>query len=553
MVNINRFLPSIKKAKSGSIQQSKAITLTSVSRESEMTEESRRSYATELYDTYKGFSSKYLEKEIRSSISNTNIRREMLKITRSLPLLQFFINSISRVYSVQPTRKFYIDGKEIIKKPTGDGENNSFNKFLNSDKFYYDDELYNALNDLYNDSVINSIKQAERYTNLFHTTIYKAVTDNFGNIKLVFIPNDTVQVLTSNYDNSKAEQIALVQDSSDIIDNNVVLVPIVENWTKDIKDVPIPKADRDREDLEELKVNQAALEYEKLFGSKESENAFAPFIVFRDDGSTNSFWNLKDDDIVQYCKSLNLSLTELKYLEKFTSFGLKYTVNIKPPTDGVIDPNGFLQLAVANSAVPGVEQGKNFEVGEFKNSGSIDEVIKSIIFNMKMLFSLYNIPLDSLISSNSVRSAENKQMDNDELFASINAQRDIWNLNEQSLFKVLQAVHNRDNLNKIPENVEIIVDYSENKSEEKTAEDWIIEIQNNVSTVLDWLASISPDLNRDELMQLLLSNKEINDSQKKEPLDLNSFAQMDEEGNLIIPEDPNSNQIDKENDDNATN
>ena len=40
-------------------------------------------------------------------------------------------------------------------------------------------------------------------------------------------------------------------------------------------------------------------------------------------------------------------------------------------------------------------------------------------------------------------------------------------------------------------------------------------------------------------MDLLKSNKEINDKQKKEPINLNEFAQMDEEGNLIVPKYPN--------------
>ena len=554
-----------------------------------MTEEQRRVYATELLDTYYGFSTAYLAGYIKQSISNSNIRREMLKITRSLPLLQFFTDSISRVYSTQPNRKFYLDGKEIIKTPieltkdteaskpnivkdktidtavddnietsitdeavVEDDKEAPFNELLNEDKFIHDDALFEALNDLYNDNITTSIKQAERFTNLLHTAIYKIVTDESGEVKMLFLPNDTVQVKPVNYDPSKAEQIAFVQDTMDVIDNQLAVVPIIENWSKDSKDIPMNEEDRKRLGIDENDTdNQAALEYEKLFGTKEAGSGFAPFVVFRDVGNSNDFWDQKNNDIVSYIKSINMSLTELKYLEKFTSFGLKYTVNIKEPEDGVMDPNGIINFAVANSAVPGVDNGKNFEIGEFKNSGSIDEVIKSIIFNMKMLFSLYNIPLDALISTNSVRSAENKQMDNDELFASINAQRDIWNKNEQTLFGVMQAVHNRDNDYQIPKGVELLVDYQENTSKEKTVDDWLVEIQNNISTAVDWLSNMNPDLDRDELMELLKSNKEINDKQKKDPINVNEFAQMDEEGNLIVPEDPTEQNSDEDSDENS--
>lgn len=588
-----RFKPSKKNGKSGDYLEHQPITLTPVYRKRSMTEDQRRLYATELLDTYYGFGSPYLAGYIKQSITNDNIRREMLKIVRCLPLLQFFTNSISRVYATQPTRKFYLDGKEIIKTPAElkkkkdnvvndvkknvnmdvnqndksvdnanedvnenyeENEDKQFNELLNEDKFIHDDELFEALNNLYNDNITTSIKQAERFTNLFHTTIYKIVTDEKANVKMIFIPNDTVQVKPVNYDPSKAEQIAFVQDTTDVIDNQLAIVPIIENWTKDVKDVPMNQVDKDRLGItDEDNINQAALEYEKLFDTKEADSGFAPFVVFRDVGTSNDFWDQKDNDIVAYIKSINMSLTELKYLEKFTSFGLKYTVNIKAPEDGVMDPNGIINFAVANSAVPGVDNGKNFEIGEFTNAGSIDEVIKSIIFNMKMLFSLYNIPLDALISTNSVRSAENKQMDNDELFAVINAQRDIWNKNEQTYFKVAQAVHNRDNDYKIPKGVEMLVDYAENTSKEKTVDDWLVEIQNNISTAIDWLSDINPDLDRDELMDLLKSNKEINDKQKKEPINLNAFAQMDEEGNLIIPEDPNEKKSEDDSEDSSEN
>ena len=557
---LNRFFPSTRESKSDSIVEQQAITLTPVTRQRYMTEDDRREYVTELLDTYYGFGKYYLNNYITNSITNSNIKREMLLVARCLPLLQFFTNSISRVYATQPVRKFYMDGKEIIKTPVeinknkdkvssdvaeseeGNEEDDRFNELLNMDRFIHNDELYETLNNLYNDNVTTSIKQAERFTNLLHTSVYKAVTDELGAMRLLFLPNDTVQVLTSNVDPSRATQIAFVQDTSDVIDSQVAFVPVIENWTEDTKDVPITKADRERLGIEDDPINHAANEYEALFGTKQADSGFAPFIVFRDVGEANDFWDQKDKDVVDYIKSINMSLTELKYLEKFTSFGLKYTVNMKEPENGILDPHGILNFAVANSAVPGVESGKNYEVGEFKNDGSIDEVIKSIIFNMKMVFSLYNIPLDSLVSTNSVKSAENKQMDNEELFASINEQRDIWNMNEQTAFKVMQAVHNRDNDNKIPKGVELLVDYTESKSAEKTVDDWIVEIQNNISTAIDWLAETNPDLDRDELMELLRSNKDINDKQKKDPIDINAFAQVNEEtGELIIPEDPNEN------------
>jgi hypothetical protein len=363
---------------------------------------------------------------------------------------------------------------------------------------------------------------------------------------MTFLPNDTVQVKPDNADLTRAEQIAFVQDVTSLIDNRSVVVPVVENWSKDIKSVPMNRVDRENfaqeaEQLDAEAENLAAMEYEALYDTKLAGSAFAPFVVFRNADTATDFWDQKDNDIFNYIKSINMSLTELKYLEKFTSFGLKYMVNIKAPDDGVLDPNGILQLGVQNNSVPGDETARNFEVGEFKNHGNIDEVIKSIIFNLKMLYSMHHIPLDALISTNSVRSAESKEMDNAELFSMINAQRDIWNNNEQTLFGVLQAVYNRDNQDKIPKGVKMLVDFEENKAVAKEAEDWIVEVQHNVSTVLDWISSQNPDLDRDEVMSLLKANKAINEKQKEAKLRINQFIQTEEDINNNQEQDNDNN------------
>lgn len=582
---ITNFFPSKRKNGKETIVESQTVTLTPVTRKKLLQENVRRVYATELLDTYYGFGKPYLEDLIRTTITSKNIQQQMLLIARSLPLLKFFTNSISRVYSTQPERKFYLDGKEIIKTPkeviekqakekelkkqqknlgqengqsqvvkkeipqtdkqssevANENEEQPFNQLLNEDKFYYDDELYEVLSNLYNDEVIIAIKQAEKLTNLLNTTVHKVVTNEQGKIRMVFIPNDSVQVQPDYSDLTKAAQLAFVQDVIQDGTGMQKVITVLENWSKDKKMIPnngVQKENPDEEGFE----NEAALKYEELFGTKECGAAFAPFIVFKDTSKGTDFWDVKDKDVIDYIKSINMSITELRYLEKFTSFGLKYTVNIKLPTDGKLDPSGVWQLAVENNSVPGSETGKNWDIGEFKNEGKIDEVIRAIIFNMKMLFSMYNIPLDALVSTNSRSSAESKEKDNQQLYNEINSQRDIWNLNEQNAFKVFQAVWNRDNDYQIPKGIEMTVDYEEKASTEKVAEDWITEIQNNISTAIDWLADKNPDLDRDELMQLLKSNKAINDEQKEEPLNLNAFATVDDEGNLILPKDPNANE-----------
>jgi hypothetical protein len=492
---------SLGKTKAGKNKQvciTTPITLVSVNRQRNMTDEERRSDATEQIDSYYGFSLPYLRWLIEDQINNKTIAIEMKRLVVALPLLKKFICSISKVYEQNPVRTFHIEDKQIVSELPSEISDKS--------RFIVNKELTAILESFYNKSVVSSIKEAEKLTNLLNTTIFKVITDDNGLIKIKFIPNDTIQICQNSIDPNIADELAFIRD--DFSNDRTFLrnTRLLEQWTQDQKTIPVEKngeVDNDNE----VSVNEAAIESEKLFDSKRIGSIFAPFVVFRESDPGNTFWNLKEGDTFDYIKSINLSLTELRYLIRYASFGLKYVVNATMDKDSTADPTGFLSFQSA-SRTPG--DSDNIQVGEFENKGRIKEVIESIIFNLKMLYDSYNLKLDSLISSNSISSAESKDKDDKELFAEVNSQRAIWAVHEEELFKVIQSVHNRDNSNTIPKGITIRVNYEEQKTQEKENEDWMVEVQNNISSVLDWISAENPDLTRKELQALYENNISIN-------------------------------------------
>lgn len=475
------------------------ITLVSVNRQRNMTDEVRRRYATEQLDSFYGFSIPYLRWLIDTQINNRTIAIEMKSLAIALPLLKKFISSISRVYAQSPVRTFFMDGKQIVSELPS--------KISDESKFILNKKLLDILNSFYNKDVNASIKEAEQLTNLLKTTIYKVITDENNMIRIKFIPNDTVQICQDVTDPNITNDIAFIRD--DFSNDRTFLrnTRVLEQWSQETKRIPLEKDGQVDKDTLETSPNEAANEANKLFKTKRIGSAFAPFVVFRESDPANTFWNLKEADTFDFIKSINMSLTELRYLIRYASFGLKYIINAKMDNTSSIDPTGFISFQ--SSSRRSGDSG-NIQVGEFDNKGRIKEVIESIIFSLKMLYDSYNLPFDSLISTNSRASAESKQMDNEELFAFINSQRDVWSVNEKDLFKVMQAVHNRDNTNNVPKGIEIRVNYEEHKTQEKLAEDWMIDIQNNISSVLDWISAENPDLNRDEVQRLFESNVSIN-------------------------------------------
>lgn len=520
MVNFFTRIFNAKDSK-GAVNEYKQLehfTLTPVTRKRNLSEIDRRAYTTELLDTYYGFGIAYLKGQITSSFSSTITRNAMLNLAVSLPLLEKFIRTISKVYAVNPTRKFYQDEKEILfEKP---------NDIIDSKKYIINEELYNTLNNLYNDNVIISLKEAERLTNLLNTTPYKVITDKDGKIKLIYISNDSMQVVEDKDDVTIAKDIAFIKDQFDSL--NKVRYQITEEvWNSKTK--RIPNIDNGSS-IEEI--NEAGIEAIKLYGKNQIGWAFAPFVIFRDAQPTVNFWDNKRADLIDYIQAINMSLTELRYLTRYTTFGLKYTINLKSPVNKITDPTGILEFAIDTSGIPGADGDKNWDIGEFDNSSKIKELIEAIIFNMKMVYDIFDINLDSLITTNSVRSAESKEQDNKNLFAWVNSQREIWNLNEQNLFKVMCAVHNRDNNYKIPKGIELQVNFEELDTSIKTNEDWMIEIQNNISTFIDWLSDKNPDLDRDELLKLLEDNRGINKIKEEKSIEDDEMTDKEKENGI---------------------
>ena len=496
------------------------ITLLSVNRQRNMTDEERRRYATEQLDTYYGFSLPYLRWLIDNQINNRTIAIEMKRLAVALPLLKRFINGLSRVYAQNPTRSFFLGDKQIVSKVPSDISDES--------KFIVNEKLSKILESFYSKDVVSCIKESEKLTNLLKTTIYKVITNDDGQIRIKFIPNDTIQICQDPVDPNLMNDIAFIRD--DFSNDRTFLrnTRVLERWTMDNKSVPVDKNGKVT-DQEAKSTNKASQEAEKLFGTKRIGSGFAPFVVLRESDPANTFWNLKDTDTFDYIKNININLTELRYLIRYASFGLKWVINATMDKDSTTDPTGFLSFQSAGR-VPG--DAKNIQVGEFKNEGRIKEVIEAIIFNLKMLYDAHNLTLDSLISSNSIRSAENKDKDNEELFANINSQRDIWAVNEENQFKVMQAVYNRDNVEQIPKGVTLRVNFEEHETQEKTNEDWMVEIENNISSVFDWISAENPDLNTNEIKRLFDNNVIINSAKA---VDKNEF----EDGNDDEQDDSN--------------
>ena len=126
---------------------------------------------------------------------------------------------------------------------------------------------------------------------------------------------------------------------------------------------------------------------------------------------------------------------------------------------------------------------------------------------------MYDLPFDSLLATKNVMSAENKQVENEALFSYINSQMNIWAENEQNLFKAMIAVYNRD-YNELPKGLSMTVNFEKRDVQKKLAEDWLVEIQNGVANIYQWIMAENPDLSKDEAQKIYESNVAINDKEK---------------------------------------
>ena len=459
-----------------------------------MSENDRLLYSRKLLDFYKGFSRPYIKTIIEGSVKSVPIQENMIKLIMAYPLLQNFIDEISGVYSKQPRRRFYLNGKLIVDK-VEEGQD--------KERFVADPNLLKQLNDIYNRKFCLTIKKSEGLTNLYSTTIFK-VNFRENQYFLDYIPNDAVTISESTEDPTRSDRIMYVKhfDRSDAM-------PVYEDWSA--ANFSIKKGDK----VVSTSGNRASEESKTLFGSRYIDSAFAPFVVFRSNIAVDDFWDMHDKDVVDTIEQILLAFTELRYLQRYGAFGLKYVINAELPQDKTLDLLGILEIKSPGGAnVPG-QTPLQASAGEFPNKAMITELSSSIFDMLKFLYDLYGINIDRLVTSKQATTAESKQQDRKTLQEYIETQQEIWQVNEENLFKCVQAVYNRDQNKKLPAGLTIATDFpeaSESAQEmQMRLEVNMTKIQNNIMNMIEWMQEENPDLSDEEAKTALQKNKQVND------------------------------------------
>lgn len=476
------------------IEGTEEVVRNSLQRANVMSENERFTYATKLIDFYRGFAKKHIEDLVDKTITTQSIKTNMKNLIIPMPILQNFVDEISAVYRSQPQRTFTLNGKRIVKE---------IDETLKADRFVKDPVLFEKLEKLYSRKLKLTIKKAEQLTNLLSTTIFKL---NFRDdvYFMDFLPNDAAVVLEDKVDSTRMERIKFVK----YFDRSI-LAPVYEDWTTEKFTTTQGKKETTAID------NRAVAENEKLYKRKHNDSGFAPFVVFRNDLATDDFWNVRDKDILDVVEQILVAFTELRYLQRFGAFGLKYVVGGKLPENGALDITGILEiLPPVGSQVPG--QQSSVQVGEFSNTARIKELSDSIFDLLKFLYDLYGISIDRLVTSGQATTAESKHVDRQTLQEYIETQQEIWRVNEENLFATLTAVYNRDHESaKLPAGLEIQVDFEDPQSSAvdmaAKIEANMAKVQNNLMSVIDWIREDNPDLSEEEAKTVYLKNKSLND------------------------------------------
>jgi len=477
-----------------------------------LTDEQRRVYATELIDTYRGFGSTYLRTAITASIKSKTIQDAMCNLITPFPLLQTFTDAVSAVYIHQPNRTFSVDGKILVDEIKDGMEKN---------KYYADKDLKKILDGFYDREFCLRIKESEIYSNLLSTAIYK-VNNREGKMRLDFVPSDVVTVAEDIDDSTQMNQLYFMRGIGS--NQQQILNPIYEMWTLEKFEVLTGSESV-------IKPNRAVEELVKYKGKVSGEDGaqetvqhigsgFPPFVVVRSDLPLDGFWNLKDKDTNDVIKQICIALTEIRYIQRYGAFGLKYSVNAKLPDEPKMDITGWIEFQ-QDDPVPGSNV-KQVEIGELENKAKITELTQSVMDMIRLLFTLKGINSDALTGSKEKTTAESKNLDRKDLVKQITNQEEIWKLNEENIFITLICVYNRDNSSKLPTGLGINVDYPDPEETaadmEKKLNNFLVMIENNFKTSVDWIMEQNPDISEEEAKLLYERNIEFNKETEPEPI-----------------------------------
>jgi hypothetical protein len=262
-----------------------------------------------------------------------------------------------------------------------------------------------------------------------------------------------------------------------------------------------------------------------------------PLVVFRESLPTEgTFLLTMPEDLINATDNINVKLTFLNRLIKFQSFGVPVVTNPQLTETGKVQ----LEIAVDHPIVL-IQQDKDTP-SDFKfvsPDAKILEIEDVIDKDIARIANNYSINPDDLIASKLRSTSDSKNAGN----AKLNEVRDMRKLilvpTIIELWKKIIVVWNVNNPNRKLSEDGVIVKVNNSKRLYETVDDYIkqktFELENNLSTPIDWMIENADDLTRDEAIQRINDNiEEIAMLSVVEPLQLTESSSIST-SNTVLP------------------
>jgi len=517
------------------------IVIDSVRRQKQTNQEQIKKFFSELIDTYEGFSDELIKKEILDP-ANTDINSNQAKISAMLKkyvvafnFLYDISNKLSKVYIYKPKRSFFKDGKRIVDELDPD---------MPPDDFIVDPDLLNTLEKrLYSKEISQKLKLAERLTNLCKTSVFK-IYKHAGKMSMTFIPPDECTVEAGDADfPTKMTRIEFIK--AVVMANNKVTEKTVEIWELPTKmnelETPMTAETRTnnkvfRNTESEETINEFAIEYNKMLKKNYPDEAsikadaggvgdvyhagdgFPPFVVFRSEQSLNGFWNVKDRDLIQNIKKLNVHLSWIMFLIKSSTAPIYVGRNIPAEAfDFNANPLAINRIDDGKSGAESIQA----SIEQLENRANIKDALDAIFQLIKLQYSHFGINLTDMVGSGNKSSAESKIIDTDQLRKMIEAQRDEWRINEENLFHTLVSVWNYlSKSNPIDHDIEMVVDFHDSQrsidDQVKELDMDLLKMASDLTNPIELILKQNPDLTSEQARIIFEKNQSINSALEPE-------------------------------------
>jgi hypothetical protein len=264
------------------------------------------------------------------------------------------------------------------------------------------------------------------------------------------------------------------------------------------------------------KYQKGTLQEEQLVDTQESPykdkegKPILPFVLITQNYPIDTLLDFTTgNDLIDLTMNTAVDYVNYNNIKKYSAWKNLYALVDDPstiPENIALSPNKMMVIPRG--------QDNNNSIGLLDSQSNLKDFLLNMIERIRIGIAQYGMDAESFTRSGNGESGFKLKVKKEGLIEIREEQIPNYTDKEKELFEITRIVNNTHNAEKINENAEFNINFADMAFEvdsEAENRNWVVKINNNIRTAIDWIMADDPDLDEEQAIARFNANKTFND------------------------------------------